>query len=265
MIHASLYGDDNAFAFPIPFPSFLPRRFMEFGALAASRGIGVAVSCEVRVRKKIRSRASPRLVIAASVTAQLRVNCYLLSVSSLLSFGKIFRRTCCEVMDERQWFTYSHRDLQGDRQGFGQFGLGRKIQKFFMAAKKVDALEEHFEGEMSQIKATVEDRISSIENKVFDLHVMIKKILENKIAASKAKEPVGKTTSSVYRRRDDEVETWRNKRKDTKGGTCMGCKAQGVLMERGVQPTVSIRSPRDAKEANAGNREREAKGSLLEN
>ncbi|KAL0919421.1 hypothetical protein M5K25_011515 [Dendrobium thyrsiflorum] len=34
--------------------------------------------------------------------------------------------------------------------------------KIVMAAKKVDALEERFEGEMSQIKATVEDRISSV-------------------------------------------------------------------------------------------------------
>ncbi|KAL0922944.1 hypothetical protein M5K25_006976 [Dendrobium thyrsiflorum] len=58
---------------------------------------------------------------------------------------------------------------------------------------------------MSQIKATVEDRISSVENKVSNLHAMMKKLLENQIAASEAKEPVEKTTSSVYRRRDDEV------------------------------------------------------------
>ncbi|KAL0924936.1 hypothetical protein M5K25_005797 [Dendrobium thyrsiflorum] len=65
-----------------------------------------------------------------------------------------------------------------------------------MAAKKVDALEERLEGEMSQIKATVENRISSVEDKVssledkvFDLHEMVKKILENQIqmAASETK------------------------------------------------------------------------------
>ncbi|PKU78267.1 hypothetical protein MA16_Dca027022 [Dendrobium catenatum] len=33
-----------------------------------------------------------------------------------------------------------------------------------MAAKKVDALEECLEGEMSQMKATVEDKISSVED-----------------------------------------------------------------------------------------------------
>ncbi|KAL0910370.1 hypothetical protein M5K25_021346 [Dendrobium thyrsiflorum] len=85
----------------------------------------------------------------------------------------------------------------------------KKFLKFqiriLMVAKKEDALEERLEGEMSQIKATVEDRISSVESKVFDLHTMMKKILENQIAASKAKEPMGKTTSSVYHRRDDEV------------------------------------------------------------
>ncbi|KAL0923889.1 hypothetical protein M5K25_004675 [Dendrobium thyrsiflorum] len=75
-----------------------------------------------------------------------------------------------------------------------------------MEAKKVDALEECFEGEMSQIKATVEDRISSVKNKVSDLHAMVKKLLENQIVAFEAKKPVEKTTSSVYRRRDDEVE-----------------------------------------------------------
>ncbi|KAL0921090.1 hypothetical protein M5K25_008125 [Dendrobium thyrsiflorum] len=54
-----------------------------------------------------------------------------------------------------------------------------------MAAKKVDALKERFEGEMSQIKATVEDRISSVENNVSDLHAMM---------------------NSDFRRREDDVE-----------------------------------------------------------
>ncbi|KAL0914167.1 hypothetical protein M5K25_017677 [Dendrobium thyrsiflorum] len=45
-----------------------------------------------------------------------------------------------------------------------------------MAAKKVDALEERLEGEMNQIKTTVEERMSSMEGQVVDLRDMIKKI-----------------------------------------------------------------------------------------
>ncbi|KAL0917440.1 hypothetical protein M5K25_012501 [Dendrobium thyrsiflorum] len=47
-----------------------------------------------------------------------------------------------------------------------------------MAAKKIDALEERLEGEMSQIKTTVEDRISSMEDKFSDLQEMVKKAAE---------------------------------------------------------------------------------------
>ncbi|KAL0912871.1 hypothetical protein M5K25_016285 [Dendrobium thyrsiflorum] len=84
-----------------------------------------------------------------------------------------------------------------------------------MAAKKVDALEERFEGEMSQIKATMEDRLSSVEgkvssmeDKVSDLHLMMKKIFENQIqmTASEAKGPVGRTTNSDVRRREGDGE-----------------------------------------------------------
>ncbi|KAH0469180.1 hypothetical protein IEQ34_002412 [Dendrobium chrysotoxum] len=79
----------------------------------------------------------------------------------------------------------------------------------------VDALEECLEGEMSQIKATVEDKISSVEDKVssvedkvFDLYEMVKKILKNQIqtAASDAKGLAGRTTNSEFHRRDNEVE-----------------------------------------------------------
>ncbi|KAL0906370.1 hypothetical protein M5K25_024860 [Dendrobium thyrsiflorum] len=45
-----------------------------------------------------------------------------------------------------------------------------------MAAKKVDALEERLEGEMNQIKTTVEERMSSMEGQVANLRDMIKKI-----------------------------------------------------------------------------------------
>ncbi|KAH0455438.1 hypothetical protein IEQ34_015470 [Dendrobium chrysotoxum] len=43
---------------------------------------------------------------------------------------------------------------------------GKLTDQFCMVAKKVDALEERFEGEMSQIKATMEDRLSFLEGKV---------------------------------------------------------------------------------------------------
>ncbi|KAL0911953.1 hypothetical protein M5K25_017892 [Dendrobium thyrsiflorum] len=46
-----------------------------------------------------------------------------------------------------------------------------------MAAKKVDALEERLEGEMNQIKTTVEERMSSMEGQVADLRDMIKKMV----------------------------------------------------------------------------------------
>ncbi|KAL0923463.1 hypothetical protein M5K25_007521 [Dendrobium thyrsiflorum] len=75
---------------------------------------------------------------------------------------------------------------------------------------------------MSQIKATVEnqissvedkvssveDKVSSVEDKVSDLHAMVKMMLENQIqmATSEVKGPVGRTTNSEFRRRDDEVE-----------------------------------------------------------
>ncbi|KAL0905357.1 hypothetical protein M5K25_023770 [Dendrobium thyrsiflorum] len=46
------------------------------------------------------------------------------------------------------------------------------------ASKKVDALEERLEGAMNQIKATVEDRISSMEKQFSDLRDIVKKILD---------------------------------------------------------------------------------------
>ncbi|KAL0922158.1 hypothetical protein M5K25_006123 [Dendrobium thyrsiflorum] len=44
--------------------------------------------------------------------------------------------------------------------------------RVLMAAKKVDALEERLEGGMSQMKATMEDRILTMECQVSDLHEM---------------------------------------------------------------------------------------------
>ncbi|KAL0914112.1 hypothetical protein M5K25_017618 [Dendrobium thyrsiflorum] len=61
--------------------------------------------------------------------------------------------------------------------------------RVLMAAKKVDALEERLGGEISQIKATVEDGISSVEDKFSNLEEMVKKVLNlhNQTAASEAK------------------------------------------------------------------------------
>ncbi|KAL0911802.1 hypothetical protein M5K25_019967 [Dendrobium thyrsiflorum] len=77
-----------------------------------------------------------------------------------------------------------------------------------MAAKKVDTLEEHWEGKMNQIKTIVEDRISSMEGQVVDLRDMMKKMLKihNQTAASCAKGPEGKNTNSEIRKDEDEVE-----------------------------------------------------------
>ncbi|KAL0912290.1 hypothetical protein M5K25_018253 [Dendrobium thyrsiflorum] len=77
-----------------------------------------------------------------------------------------------------------------------------------MAAKKVDGLEERLEGEMNQIKETVEERISSMEGQVADLRDMMKKMLEfqTQTAASEARGPEVKNTNSEIRREEDEVE-----------------------------------------------------------
>ncbi|KAL0910185.1 hypothetical protein M5K25_021136 [Dendrobium thyrsiflorum] len=77
-----------------------------------------------------------------------------------------------------------------------------------MAAKKVDALEERLEGEMNQIKTKVEERMSSMEGQVVDLHDMIKKMLEvhNQTAASVARSGEGKSTNSEIHKEEEEVE-----------------------------------------------------------
>ncbi|KAL0923439.1 hypothetical protein M5K25_007496 [Dendrobium thyrsiflorum] len=77
-----------------------------------------------------------------------------------------------------------------------------------MAAKKVDALEERLEGEMNQIKETVEERMSSMEGQVADLRDMMKKMLEfqTQSAASDAKGPEAKNTNSEIHREEEEVE-----------------------------------------------------------
>ncbi|KAL0921742.1 hypothetical protein M5K25_008847 [Dendrobium thyrsiflorum] len=77
-----------------------------------------------------------------------------------------------------------------------------------MAAKKVDALEERLEGEMNQIKTTVEERMSSMEGQVADLRDMIKKMLEvhNQTTASVARNGEGRSTNSEIRREEEEAE-----------------------------------------------------------
>ncbi|KAL0926074.1 hypothetical protein M5K25_004460 [Dendrobium thyrsiflorum] len=77
-----------------------------------------------------------------------------------------------------------------------------------MAAKKVDALEERLEGEMNQIKETVEERMSSMEGQVADLRDMMKKMLEfqTQSAASDAKGPEAKNINSEIHREEEEVE-----------------------------------------------------------
>ncbi|KAL0919981.1 hypothetical protein M5K25_009076 [Dendrobium thyrsiflorum] len=75
-----------------------------------------------------------------------------------------------------------------------------------MAAKKVDALEERLEGEMNQIKETVEERMSSMEGQVADLRDMMKKMLEfqTQSAASDSKGLEAKNINSEIHREEEE-------------------------------------------------------------
>ncbi|KAL0921947.1 hypothetical protein M5K25_005900 [Dendrobium thyrsiflorum] len=84
-----------------------------------------------------------------------------------------------------------------------------------MAAKKIDALEERLEGEMSQIKVTVEDRISSMEGKFLDLQEMVKRIwdLQNQTAASEARVPAGRNTNYDNRRDENDMEILEGERR----------------------------------------------------
>ncbi|KAI0493308.1 hypothetical protein KFK09_027585 [Dendrobium nobile] len=77
-----------------------------------------------------------------------------------------------------------------------------------MAAKKVDALEERIEGEINQIKETVEERMSFMEGQVADLREMMKKMLEfqTQSAESDAKGSATKNTNSEIHREEEEVE-----------------------------------------------------------
>ncbi|KAL0923676.1 hypothetical protein M5K25_007742 [Dendrobium thyrsiflorum] len=91
----------------------------------------------------------------------------------------------------------SYSAIRKSSSNFGFFG---------MAAKKVDALEERLEGEMNQIKETVEERMSSMEGQVADLRDMMKKMLEfqTQSAASHAKGPEAKNTNFEIHREEEE-------------------------------------------------------------
>ncbi|KAL0906115.1 hypothetical protein M5K25_024580 [Dendrobium thyrsiflorum] len=58
------------------------------------------------------------------------------------------------------------------------------------------------------MKVSVEDRISSMEGKVSDLHEMMKKILDNQnqMAVSEARGPVERNMNSKIRRSENNVE-----------------------------------------------------------
>ncbi|KAL0918520.1 hypothetical protein M5K25_010532 [Dendrobium thyrsiflorum] len=85
------------------------------------------------------------------------------------------------------------------------------------------SIAEFLTGEMSQIKDTMEDRLSSVEGKVLsmedkvsDLHLIMKKIFENQIqvATLEAKELVGRTMNSDVRRREGDGEIIEEKGKE---------------------------------------------------
>ncbi|KAL0908175.1 hypothetical protein M5K25_022650 [Dendrobium thyrsiflorum] len=104
-------------------------------------------------------------------------------------------------------------EIHVGKEEFAEFFLRSKKSSsnfgfFGMAAKNVDALEERLEGEMNQIKETVEERMSSMEGQVADLRDMMKKMLEfqTQSATSDAKGPEAKNTNSEIHREEEEVE-----------------------------------------------------------
>ncbi|KAL0925687.1 hypothetical protein M5K25_004052 [Dendrobium thyrsiflorum] len=114
-----------------------------------------------------------------------------------------------------------------------------------MAAKKVDALEERLEGEMNQIKETVEERMSSMEGQVADLRDMMKKMLEfqTQSAASDAKGPEAKNINSEIHRKEEEVEIVEGRRgrphleplqREERGGGYGERQGYGGMEPRGV-------------------------------
>ncbi|KAL0920666.1 hypothetical protein M5K25_009819 [Dendrobium thyrsiflorum] len=102
-------------------------------------------------------------------------------------------------------------EIRAGKEEFAEFFLrSEKSSSNFgflgMVAKNVDALEERLEGEMNQIKETVEERMSSMEGQVADLRDMMKKMLEfqTQSTASHAKGPEAKNTNFEIHREEEE-------------------------------------------------------------
>ncbi|KAL0907063.1 hypothetical protein M5K25_025603 [Dendrobium thyrsiflorum] len=77
-----------------------------------------------------------------------------------------------------------------------------------MTTKKVDVLEERIEGEVSQLKAAFEVRISLMEDMFYNIEEMMKKVLDLHVqpTASKERTPIGGNANSINRR---DVMMWR--------------------------------------------------------
>ncbi|KAL0922466.1 hypothetical protein M5K25_006454 [Dendrobium thyrsiflorum] len=104
-------------------------------------------------------------------------------------------------------------EIRAGKEEFAEFFLRSEKSSsnfgfFGMVAKKVDALEERLEGEMNQIKETMEERMSSMEGQVADLRDMMKKMLEfqTQSATSHVKGPEAKNTNFEIHREEEEVE-----------------------------------------------------------
>ncbi|KAL0903658.1 hypothetical protein M5K25_028051 [Dendrobium thyrsiflorum] len=119
-----------------------------------------------------------------------------------------------------------------------------------MAAKKVDALEERLEGEMNQIKESVEERMSSMEGQVADLRDMMKKMLEfqTQSAASDAKGPEAKNINSEIHREEEEVEIVDGRRgrphlepfqREERGGGYGERQGYGVFVRKYLKSSIS--------------------------
>ncbi|KAL0927836.1 hypothetical protein M5K25_002051 [Dendrobium thyrsiflorum] len=131
---------------------------------------------------------------------------FFFSLSASLGCAQKLRKACC--LRPEEWTVNLFNVGQQKMLKQNRLCSLQSNKDLSIAAKKVDALEQCLEGEMNQIKATMEDRIFSMEEQFSNLRDMVKKILDlhNQTAASKARGPEGKNTNSKICRGENDVE-----------------------------------------------------------
>ncbi|KAL0911183.1 hypothetical protein M5K25_019304 [Dendrobium thyrsiflorum] len=216
---------------------YLPIVFLEFGVLGSSgvKRLGeIAPPLELRIdcilpssshgKQQHKEGGKPTGILGKTANPQSSSRysspAQMLPVNNSQKHGKAGNRGAKQLAPSRQLnsqmsgigtATETHASIENRRVSSGNREttfLSLQKSGVMMVAKKVDALEENLDGEMSKMKATVEDRISSMEVKVSDLHEMVKRILknQNQMAASEARGPVGRNTNSEIRRTENDVE-----------------------------------------------------------